>query len=445
MHIAIPNHVEKLIKRLLDDGYDAYLVGGSIRNILMNKKPVDWDIASSAEPNEVIEMFLDKKVIKTGEKYGTVTVICQEGKVEVTTFRSEGGYSDGRHPDWVHYEKSIEKDLSRRDFTINAIAYNKKDGLVDPFGGIEDIIKKRICAVGNPEDRFLEDGLRMIRAVRFSAILDFEIEENTFNAIKKMAEKIKLVSSERIRDELFKILCSPNPSKGTKMLLETRLIKYILPEIALTVGFDQNNPNHDRDVFQHILCVLDRTPNLIHVRLAALFHDAGKPYCYSTDEDGIGHFYGHSDKGSEIASKALLRLKCPNDLIKKVEILVKNHMSYFGITDKVKLKKLISSIGKDNIFDLISLQKADVMCKKNKVLGSRILIMEDTIKEIIDNKEPVCLKDLAIGGNEIRDMGFDEGVLIGEILEDLMEEVLKHPEINIRDLLMEIVKNRWTI
>ena len=445
MHIAIPSHVEELIERLLYNGYDAYIVGGSIRNILMGKRPIDWDIASSAEPNEVIKVFLDKKVIKSGEKYGTVTIICQEGNVEVTTFRSEGGYSDGRHPDWVHYEKNIKRDLSRRDFTINAIAYNKKDGLIDPFGGVEDIIKKRICAVGNPEDRFLEDGLRMIRAVRFSSILDFEIEENTLNAIRKLAEKIKQVSSERIRDELFKILCNPKPSKGMKLLSETGLIKYMLPEIALTVGFDQNNPNHDRDVFQHILCVLDKTPNLIHIRLAALFHDAGKPYCYSTDEDGIGHFYGHSDKSSEIASKALLRLKCSNNLIKKVEMLVENHMSYFGITDKVRLKKLISSIGKDNIFDLISLQKADVMCKKNRVLGNRILIMEDTIKKIINNKEPICLNDLAIDGNEIKNMGFDEGVLIGKILEDLLEEVLKHPELNRKDLLIEIVKDRWAV
>lgn len=443
MCISIPNYVERVIDRLLDKGYDAYIVGGSIRNILMDKQPTDWDIASSAEPHEVIKVFPYEKVIKTGEKYGTVTIICQGGRVEVTTFRSEGGYRDGRHPDWVHFEKNIERDLSRRDFTINAVAYNKKRGIIDPFDGVGDIIRKRICAVGNPEERFLEDGLRMIRAVRFSTILAFEIEESTFNAIKKLAEKIKQVSTERIRDELFKILSAPNPSRGMELLLETGLIKYILPEITLAVDFDQNNPNHDRNVFEHILCVLDKTPNVIHVRLAALFHDAGKPYCYSTGEDGIGHFYGHSDKGSQIASKTLLHLKCPNNLIKKVETLVDNHMSYFFMTDELKVKQLIRSIGKDNIFDLLSLQKADVMCKKNREYESSILIIEKTIKKIIDNKEPVCLHDLAIDGNEIKHMGFAEGAIIGKILEDLMEEVLICPELNRKDLLMKIVKDRW--
>lgn len=421
MEIPIPHYVERVMNGLIDKGYDTYLVGGSVRDILMNKNPMDWDIASSAEPNEVKKAFENDKVVDTGERYGTVTVICEEGKVEVTTFRSEGGYSDGRHPDWVHFEKNIEKDLSRRDFTVNAIAYNKNHGFIDPFGGAEDICRGNIRAVGNPEDRFLEDGLRMIRAIRFSTNLSFEIEENTINAIKKLAPKIKLVSTERIRDELFKILTVTYPSKGMRLLLETGLIKYILPEIALDINFEHNKPNSGIDMFEHTSCVLDKVPNLIHIRLAALFHNGGKPF----------------------ASKALLHLKCPNSLTKKVETLVENYRSYYGIIDKIKLKKFIRSIGEENIFDLLSLQKADAICEGNRELQYKILSIENIVKEILDNNEPIYLHDLDIDGNDIKSMGFYEGEIIGRILEDLMEEVLICPELNQKEMLIKIIGRKW--
>lgn len=434
MKIFIPFYVEKIIDRLLDKGFDTYAVGGSIRDSLMNKEPIDWDIATLAEPYEVIEVFSDKKVIKTGEKYGTVTIIVNEGKVEVTTFRSEGGYTDGRHPDWIHFEKSIEIDLSRRDFTINAIAYNKKRGIVDPFNGLDDIKNKVVRAVGNPKDRFLEDSLRMIRAVRFFTTLSFELETNTINTIKSLTENIKSVSSERINDELFKILIEPNSSRGIEMLLETGLLKHILPEIELVYEFEQGN----KDFVQYILCIIDKMPNLIHIRLAALFLYKRKDQ-YRIDEYSVLHGVNNDN----IAFKAMKRLCCSNNLIKKVIILIKNHEIFDFPVDRTGIKRLIRNVGKSNIYDLISLLKAEAICSKNKLHEKDIIYIERVIKEIFRNREPIDLNDLDINGNDIMKMGFNEGEIIGSILDYLMEEVLTDPKLNSKELLMKIVRDRW--
>jgi len=442
MIIGIPSFVENILQRLSDNGYEAYLVGGCIRDILMGRSPKDWDITTSAMPDEVFKAFYDKSVVATGERYGTVTVIYPEGKAEVTTFRSEGAYSDGRHPDWVRFERTIEEDLSRRDFTINAIAWNRGKGLIDPFGGIKDIGQGLIRTVGNPEDRFREDGLRMIRAVRFAANLDFGIDKLTLTAVEQLAGMIPMISAERVRQELFKILIGPNPSYGIKTMLETGMIKFVLPEILATVGFEQNNPHHDKDVFEHTLCVLEQTPDILHIRLAALFHDAGKPYSYTLDDKGIGHFYGHNEKGAEIAVKALKRLRCSNKIIKQVALLVDYHMRHYGSNERSKLKRLISEVGKENIFDLLSLQKADAMCKKKQKLIAAAAEMESTVRDIIAKNEPVNIEDLAINGDDLKHIGFKPGVQMGQILNGLLDCVIEEPGLNKKESLIHIAQTK---
>ncbi|NLM43908.1 MAG: HD domain-containing protein [Clostridiales bacterium] len=439
MRLNIPHFVMSILNRLTDNGHEAYIVGGCIRDILLDKEPEDWDVATSALPHNVMEIFRDKKVISTGEKYGTVTVVEHDDKVEVTTFRSEGGYSDSRHPDWVSFGDNVVDDLSRRDFTINSIAWNHIKGIIDPFGGMEDLNKGIIRAVGNPPDRFSEDALRMIRAVRFASNLNFVIEDETLKAIKNLASTIKNISIERIREELFKILAGPSPSYGMNILMDAGLIEFMLPEMMMTIDFRQNNPYHYMDVYQHTLCVLDNCPPLLHIRLAALFHDIGKPYCYTEDAKGIGHFYGHDKKSVEIAIKTLKRLKSSNKLIKKVSLLVEHHMKYYKRNERYKIKRLIGEIGKDNIFDLLSLQKADAMCKNKPELIDNALEMENTVEDIFSRNEPIDLKDLAINGEDLIKSGFNPGVEMGKILNELLDMVIKRPELNNKETLLEII------
>lgn len=442
MKFDIPHYVRGILNRLIDNGYDAYIVGGCIRDILLDKQPKDWDVATSALPDEVMTVFNDKTVVSTGEKYGTVTVVDDDGKVEITTFRSEGDYSDGRHPDWVSFGDNIVDDLSRRDFTINSMAWNSIRGIIDPFGGAEDVSRETIRSVGNPLHRFSEDGLRMMRAVRFASNLNFTIVDETMEAIKHLAASIKNISMERIREELFKILEGPNPKYGLSLLLDTRLMDFILPEILMAIGFQQNNPYHDMDVFQHTLCVLEKTPPVLHIRLAALFHDIGKPYCYTEDAEGIGHFYGHNQRSVEIATQVLKRLKSSNSIIKKVSLLVEHHMRYYKSNERDKIKRLIGQIGKDNIFDLLSLQKADAMCKNKAELIDNALDMENIVKEIISNNEPLSIEDLAINGEDLIKSGFKPGIEMGRMLNDLLDMVIKNPKLNNKEILLEIILNK---
>jgi tRNA nucleotidyltransferase (CCA-adding enzyme) len=442
MKFDIPHYVRGILSRLIDNGYEAYIVGGCIRDILLKKQPKDWDVATSALPGEVMRIFNDKTVVNTGEKYGTVTVVGDDGKVEVTTFRCEGGYSDGRHPDWVSFGDNIEDDLSRRDFTINSMAWNPIKGIIDPYGGVEDIGREIIRAVGNPLHRFSEDGLRMMRAVRFASNLSFTIDDETLEAIKNLAATIENISMERVREEFFRMLGGKHPSYGMALLLDTGLLDFVFPEMLMTIGFWQNNPYHDMDVYQHTMCVLEHTPNVLHIRLAALFHDIGKPYCYTEDIEGVGHFYGHDKKGVEIALQTLKRFKSSNKIIRKVSLLVEHHMRHYKPSERDRIKRLIGDIGKDNIFDLLSLQKADAMCKNKPELIDNVLEMENTVKEIINNNEPINIKDLAINGEDLIKSGFNPGIEIGKILNELLDMVIESPELNNKEALLEIALNK---
>ena len=445
MDIKIPDHVEYILTKLEKNGYDAYIVGGCIRDTLLNKIPGDFDVTTNALPEEIEVVFNDKKTIDVGKKYGTMIVNIDKDDVEITTFRTEGDYVDGRRPEWVEFVSSIEKDLSRRDFTINAMAYNKKKGLVDPFNGVKDINERIIRCVGDPEERFHEDYLRILRAIRFSSVLDFQIEEDTFLAGKKYSKYVSKVSMERINKELVKILLCDTPSKGIRLLEEVELIPIILPEFVPSIGFDQHNPHHDKDVFGHTLCVLDKIPANLKLRLAALFHDVGKPSCFSIDEKGIGHFYDHNKVGAKISESALERLKYPKELSKNVSILVREHMTHHSNFSDKGLKRLIRRVGVENIDDLFILQKADRSCSNKDASIENIIQTELRVKEILDKNEAYEIRQLNINGHDLIGVGYKEGEIIGEILEYILSRVIANPSLNQRDKLIKIVLKKFPL
>lgn len=444
MKIDIPEYVEKIMDMLEENGYEAYIVGGCVRDMILGKNPKDYDITTNALPDEVETVFKDFKTVSIGKRFGTIAICYNNKQVEVTTFRKEGKYTDGRRPEWVSFSKSIEKDLSRRDFTINAIAYNRKCGIVDPFEGQKDIYRKTIRTVGSPRERFKEDYLRILRGVRFATELKFEIEDETLKAAKLYSNNIGKVSMERIADEFFKIVTSEKPSKGIRLLESLGILDIILPEINLTIGFEQKNPHHEMDVYNHILCVLDNTPPILQVRLAALFHDIGKPHTLTIDEKGIGHFYGHDKIGANMAKKILKRFKAPNSLIEKVYVLVKEHMNHHSNFKEKGLKRLISRVGEEEIFNLLELQKADIKCSRKDSKFEHIIKREQQIRKILNNKETYKISQLKINGHDLINLGFKEGPKIKVILEYLLEQVMEDPKKNDKETLKKIAVKKFS-
>ncbi len=445
MTIDIPLYVKYILDKLEANGYEAYIVGGCVRDILIGKEPSDFDVATNALTEEIEEIFKDEETIDIGKQFGTIIVHLEEGDVEVTTFRAEGSYIDGRRPEWVKFLPSIEEDLSRRDFTVNAIAYNESLGFIDPFNGIEDLKKKVLITVGNPKDRFSEDYLRIMRAIRFSCQLEFEIDEETFCACKELGKNISKISIERITQEFLKILVCKKPSKGIRLMEKIGVLEIILPELIPTIGFDQHNPHHDKDVYNHILCVLDNTPCILSVRLAALFHDIGKPFKLTIDEKGIGHFYGHDKLGAEIVEKVLRRFRCSNSLVVQVAVLVREHMTQHENFSEKGLKRLVRRVGEKNIINLFSLQKADRQCSNKNASIDNIIDLEKRVKKIIEEKEAFDIKHLKINGNDLIDLGYEEGKIIGDILEYLLEIVIEDPSKNKNEILKKIVLDKYPI
>lgn len=436
MKIEIDKKAQKVISMLENKGYNAYIVGGCLRDILLGRKSQDIDITTDALPKEIIDVFKDSyKVIETGVKYGTVTVIIEASPIEITTFRSEQDYIDGRRPEKVSFEKDIKADLSRRDFTVNAMAYNDKDGLIDLFDAKRDLEDKIIRCVGNPRQRFKEDKLRMLRAVRFATTLDFKIEDETFKAIKEYSQYLNEISIERINVELSKMLLVQKPSKAMLLLKKTGLLKNILPVIDDMYGFSQQNPYHEKDLFFHTMDVLDSVRDDLVLRLAALFHDSGKLYTKTVDENNIGHFYGHSELSFEIARDNLRRLRYSNNTIELVALLCKKHMIDTRNITKKGIRKLISLFGKENICYLIELQRAD---SASTTLGG-----DDTLKnkvdEVLAEEDIFSLKDMDIDGNDVKNLGY-KGKEIGDILKYLFDKVMENPKINEKTILLEIIK-----
>lgn len=445
MKFFIPDYVKLVIDSLEDSGFEAYIVGGSVRDLILGKEPNDYDITTNATPEKVLEIFNDFKTISVGKEYGTIIVVLKEGNIEVTTYRIEGKYLDGRRPSEVIFSNNIEEDLSRRDFTINAMAYNERIGLVDPFDGKFDLERKIIKTVGNPYNRFNEDYLRILRGVRFATQLGYELDDETYKASREMSHLLSNISIERIRDELYKILLSKKPSFGIRLMKDLNILDIVLPELRAAIGFEQHNPNHDKNVFDHTLCVLDEVSAVLEIRLAALFHDIGKPHTLTIDEDGVGHFYGHEKISVEIAKDVLTKLKCSNDLINDVILLIGAHMTKSKSMKDKGLKRLISRVGEKRIFQLLELQISDRMCSNNSADVEFLEERKKDIKRILDNNEPYEKNQLEIDGNDILNLGYEQGKIIGDILDYLMEIVLIAPELNNKEKLIELIKNKYKV
>ncbi len=437
MNIDIPNKVKFIINKFYENNYEAFMVGGCIRDSLLLKEPKDYDIATSATPT-ITELLFDK-TIPTGIKHGTITVLIDKEPFEVTTYRVEGEYKDNRRPDEISFVTNIKDDLSRRDFTINAFAYNPREGLKDYFNGLDDLKNKIIRTVGDSNKRFNEDALRIMRAIRFSAQLDFDIEEMTLDGIKKNKESLRNISVERIRDELCKLLLSDNPRKGLILLKNCGVLNIIIPELIPLIGFNQRNKYHHEDIFNHTLSVVENTPNDLILRLSALFHDIGKPDCFFIDNDGNGRFFGHNNISEDIAKRILTRLHFDNKTIKTVCTLIKEHMNVLDNPSNLAIKRLINRVSVDNINLLYSLQEADIKSLKipDEALN-KLNIMRDKTKFILESKPPMSTKDLAIDGSTlISELSLAPGKIIGDILNHLLQLVLKDSSLNTKEILLK--------
>ena len=439
MKIFIPNEVKFIINTLYTNNFEGYMVGGCVRDSLLNILPKDYDITTSAKPEETLILF--DKTIPTGLKHGTVTVLINNTSYEVTTYRSEGEYLDNRRPSSVEFVSNIKEDLSRRDFTINALAYNDKFGLIDYFNGIDDLNNKVIRCVGDSDIRFKEDALRMLRAIRFSCQLGFNIEDSTFNAIIKNNKLINNISKERIRDELCKILISDNPSHGISLLQRSGILSEILPDINSLVGFSPLSINHNRNVFEHTLNVINNTHNNLLLRLAALFHDVGKLKTLTLENDGIYRFPNHHIEGA-IMTKVILRdLRFDNHTINCVCKLIEHHLLLkpYYMPTRYEIKKLITYMEDELIYLLFDIQSADIRALDNpEPFLKKVNYIKNTVTNILSNNEPLYIKDLNITGNDLITNFNINGKLIGSTLNYLLDKVLENPNLNNHEDLLKL-------
>lgn len=436
--ISLPADVRNIIGRIEEAGYEAYAVGGCIRDSILGREPADWDITTSALPGDIKKIF--RKTIDTGIQHGTVTVLMHGTGFEVTTYRIDGDYSDSRHPDSVTFTGNLREDLARRDFTINAMAYNDSVGLVDEFDGMGDIGRRVIRCVGDPVERFSEDALRMMRAVRFAARLGYEIDPATRDAIGQLAPTLSAVSAERIMTELTGLLMSDHPEM-LGMCYELGLTAVFLPEFDVCMTTPQNNPHHCYNVGEHILHTLmgsvpDRT-----VRFTMMLHDIAKPATLTIDEEGITHNKGHAELGSKMARGILRRLKSDNALIDDVTILIKYH-DWRLEEDKKMIRRAMNKVGTGLFPTLLNVMRADVYGQSDylkKEKNERIEAIERLYKEILDADEAVSVRDLAINGRDLMEVGIPSGPEIGRILNAMLEHVLEYPEDNEKGRLLELL------
>jgi tRNA nucleotidyltransferase (CCA-adding enzyme) len=442
---SLPSEVIEVWKKLIDKGYSAYLVGGCVRDLLLGKKPKDWDITTNAKPEEILKIFGESAFYEN--RFGTVGVKTKSEDetlkvIEVTTFRQERKYFDFRRPSEVIFTQSLETDLHRRDFTINALALSFDGEIIDLFNGLLDLEKKVIRAIGNPEERFREDALRLMRAVRLACELNFTIEEKTLKAIKKFSDLIQYISSERIRDEFNRILMSKNAVLGIELLRQTRLLKEILPELDRGYKVGQNK-HHKYDVYEHLLKSLDYAVKKnypLYLRLVVLFHDIAKPLT-KQGEGPDCTFYGHEILGAKMTKKILQRLRYSNEIIQKVTHLVRHHMFYLEI-DKVTpsaVRRFVRRVGQENLEDLFKLRHADrIGSGVPKAEPYRLRYLRYLIEKV--HLEPVTPKMLKISGHDILNLGVSQGPRVGWILKALLEEVIDNPEKNDRDYLLKRAK-----
>lgn len=437
MTINLPQQVNQIIHVLQQHGYEAYAVGGCVRDSILGRVPDDWDITTSATPLETKALF--QRTFDTGIEHGTITVLLDKEAFEVTTYRVDGKYEDSRHPSEVTFTRSLREDLLRRDFTINAMAYNDSEGLVDIFGGMEDLEKKTIRCVGNAMARFGEDALRILRAVRFAAQLGFEIEDDTKKGILELAPTLANISAERIQVELIKILTSPNP-RMLKTAYELGITKVILPEFDYMMETAQENPHHKYSVGEHTLKAIENIRADKVLRLAMLFHDIAKPIMKTMDANGVAHFKMHDSKGAEMTKQILRRLKFDNDTMNKVARLVQYH-DYRMPAEPKNVRRAMNKIGEDLFPYYLEVRKADTLAQSEYLQEEKLQNIRDVracYEEILEKQECVSLKTMAVTGSDLIANGMKPGKEIGEVLNKFLEYVIEHPEANEKETLLKL-------
>ena len=429
----IDKSAQRAIRMLEKSGYQAGLVGGCVRDMLMGIPPHDFDITTNATPEEMKFVFQKERVIETGIKHGTLTVIIDGTPLEITTFRIDGEYKDSRHPESVTFSRNLKSDLERRDFTVNALYYDLDEGVVDAFDGENDIKNKVIRAVGDPEKRFCEDALRILRAIRFSSVLGFEIEEKTRQAMLKCKHLLKNISAERIAVEINKFVLGKNVKNA--ILQNYEILGELCPEFIKMHGFNQHNNWHIYDVLEHTAVAVESTPPLMHLRLSMLFHDTGKVHTFFRDEKGIGHFYGHGEKSAEIVREYLNKYKYDNETKEKVYYLVKHHDLYTE-EDEVLIKKRLNRMGKERFLELVQIQRADNLAQNPALTKMEHFDILEEMARDISSRSCFDLKSLAINGSDLVENGFERGAKIGEILNTLLQEVIENKLKNERNILL---------
>ncbi len=436
----LPSGATKILSRLHGEGHRAYAVGGCVRDYLRGKTPSDVDIATSALPGEVMDIFPDFRVIGTGLQHGTVTVIADDTPFEVTTFRIDGSYRDGRHPDGVSFTSDLTADLSRRDFTVNAMAYSDGEGVIDPFGGQKDLKNRVIRAVGDPILRFTEDALRILRALRFASTLDFTVEEGTAKAIFAEKERLSLVSAERIRVEFVKLLCG----KGALRILSefSAVIGIFLPEILPCVGFDQKSIYHIYDVYMHTLHTVEETPPDPILRLAAFFHDIGKPTVFTEDTEGHRHFHGHPNVSADITDRVMQRLRFDNATREKVVKAVLRHDTPISPSEKI-VRRRLAAWGEECFFRVLALKRADTLAHAPHIVDSRLAELseiENVARRLIAEGACLSLRTLAVKGADILALGVGEGKDVGRLLDTCLSAVVDGKIPNDREALVRYLQ-----
>lgn len=437
--IDAPISVMKIIETLEQAGFEAYAVGGCVRDSLLGRNPSDWDITTSARPEQVKALF--SHTIDTGIRHGTVTVMLEHVGYEVTTYRIDGEYEDSRHPKEVMFTPLLTEDLKRRDFTINAMAWNPRAGIIDEFGGMEDLDEGIIRCVGSPEERFSEDALRMMRAVRFSAQLGYEIEPTTKAAIRKLAPNLTHVSAERIQVELVKLVESMHPDY-LRVAYETGITRVVLPEFDRCMETEQHNPHHCYTVGEHMLHSMLAVSSNRYLRLAMLLHDIAKPEKKKTDEEGIDHFHGHQEASEEMAKVILRRLKFDNETIRIVSRLIGFH-DYRFPAERRSVRRAVWKVGEDLFPMLLQVKEADTMAQSLYEREEKlewIAKVEKLYREILKDRECLSLKDLAVTGRDLIRAGCAPGPELGRILNEMFQDVLEHPEHNNKEYLLQSIR-----
>lgn len=466
----IPENVRYILARLKSAGFEAYVAGGAVRDSLSGKTPDDWDVCTSAHPREVAELFSEDRVIPTGIKHGTVTVVtgrrkteeqgeeerqrengkkenhekeaAEKSAVEVTTFRRESGYSDRRHPDRVTFVSEIEEDLARRDFTVNAMAYSPDRGLCDPFGGCKDLENNLLRCVGEAGRRFSEDPLRILRALRFRAVCGFRLEKETEGAVRGLYENLKEVSWERITAELEKLMCG---KYAAAVLDEYRdVFACLIPELSAMFGFEQYSPYHNRDVWHHTLAAVEDIPPVFALRMTMLLHDIAKPVVFVLDDNGRGRFVGHPQRGAEMAETILRRMRFPNHLIQRIVLLVRFHDVKLK-PRRPEVRRMLALFGEKGFEDLLAVKHADAAGKYEKYLGEaeeKNEALRKCAKDILRDGDCLSVAELAVNGDDLIRAGVPAGPRIGSILKDLLEDVMDDTLKNEKTALLGAVKAR---